>query len=106
MRHGLEFPPRDALQRLAGLERDTIPRDLDLDRRAGARLDIQSRFRVRRGGEFAESGEVARVVGVAHGYRRDLARFVDEHCAGEAGETPVIQVGCAPVVVAATVLLL
>ena len=83
MRHSAELALREDLQRLSGLEGQTVGGDIDLDDVSGARADIQPSLRIRVG---------------------DLPPgCVDEHGRRESGETTVIDVCSAPVVVVVVV---
>ena len=67
MRHGLELPARDHLERFARLERQTRCRDPDLGRGGGAGADVEAREGVGGVGEGGEGG----------GERRKGGGFVD-----------------------------
>ena len=87
MRYGAELALRDKLKRLAGLERECVTRDVDLDGRVLARADVEARLR-RGAGDFCEWG----------GGGGWSGGFVDEHGGREAGEAAVVEVCGAPVV--------
>lgn len=72
MRHSTELPPRDQLQSLPSLERQTILGDIHLDDLARARLDVQTRLGVRRLGQFRQRRRGIR-------QRRRIGRLIDEH---------------------------
>ena len=57
VRYSLETPRRDALQGLARLEGDAVPRDLDLVCLSGAGLDVEAGGRVGRRVKFVERGK-------------------------------------------------
>lgn len=107
VRHRLELAPRDALQRLARLERHAVARDLDLHRLARPRLDVQPGRGVGRRGELGERrqrgghlGVLARLEGWAR-YQGGGLGLVDEHGGRQARQAAVVEVGRAPVVAVA-----
>ena len=93
MRHSLQLPPSNKLQRHSSLESQAIPRDVHLRSPTSTIADPETRLRIRVRVEFGERRE--RTIG-GSGRVRDL---VDEHLAGEAGEGAEIGVRSAPVVV-------
>lgn len=98
VRDGLEPPFCDPLQRLARLERDAVPRDLDLDRLPGPRLDVQPGQRVGAPRQLVQRRQ-SRVGGVAvRGDRRGRRLLVDEHGRRQRRQHRVVQVDAAPVV--------
>ena len=93
MRHSLQLPPSNKLQRHSSLESQAIPRDVHLRSPTSTIADPETRLRIRVRVEFGERRE--RTIG-GSGRVRDL---VDEHLAGEAGEGAEVGVRGAPVVV-------
>lgn len=98
VRHGLETPRRDPLQRLARLESDAVARDLDLERLPRARLDVQAGARVRRCGELRERGQRG---AVRHGHTRVCFLFVNEHGRRQTSQASMVEVRGAPVILVA-----
>ena len=94
MRHSLQFPPSNKLQRHPSLESQAIPRDVHLRSPTRTIADPETRLGIRVRVEFGERRE--RTVGRFGGGVRDL---VDEHLAGEAREGAEVGVRGAPVVV-------